>query len=110
MTSEFTRRIYELTARIPAGKVVSYGQLARWAGRPRASRIVGYAMHNASVPGLPYHRVVFKDGTLCAGEAFGNPRVQRQMLEEEGVDFDAAGRVDMERFCWQGPWEKETNF
>lgn len=93
--SEFSDEIYDIVRRIPEGKVASYGQIAMIAGRPRASRIVGQALHRNPMPGvIPCHRVVFKDGSLAPGFAFGGLEVQRQLLEGEGVIF-VDGKVDM---------------
>ena len=95
--TEFTKKIYEAVARIPEGKVASYGQIAIIAGRPGAGRYVGQALHHNPQPGIiPCHRVVFKDGRLTDGFAFGGPEVQRQLLEEEGVIFSGEC-VDMEK-------------
>ena len=72
MASEFTKRIYEVVRQIPRGCVASYGQVAFLAGNPRGARGVGFAMHRSPEPGgIPCHRVVFKDGGLCGGLAFG---------------------------------------
>ncbi|MGI6004832.1 MAG: MGMT family protein [Christensenellales bacterium] len=98
----FTQSIYDLVARIPRGRVASYGQLSLLAGRPGAARIVGAMM--ARIPGdldLPAHRVLYSGGRLCPEEVFG-PGVQRQLLEHEGVGFLPDGRVDMRRFRWDG--------
>jgi len=71
------------------------------AGSPRASRIVGYALHRNPEPNvIPCHRVVFKDGSLCAGYVFGGADVQRGLLLDEGVVFDQNGRVDMAQSRW----------
>lgn len=97
--TEFTRRVYEVTRSIPRGRVMSYGQVARLAGNHRAARGVGFALHRNPCPGeIPCHRVVFKDGCVCTGYAFGGPEVQRRLLEEEGVGFLPDGRVDMEKY------------
>ena len=97
--TEFTKRIYEVVRDIPRGKVMSYGQVARLAGNPRGARGVGFALHRNPSPGvIPCHRVVFRDGSLTDGFAFGGPDVQRRLLEAEGVGFLADGRVDMARF------------
>ena len=56
VTNEFRKRVYEITARIPRGKVSCYGQIAFLAGHPRAARIVGALMHTAPSE-LPCHRV-----------------------------------------------------
>lgn len=99
----FFRRSHELVRQIPEGRVASYGQLARMLGEPRKARFVGFAMHASPgmEGGVPCHRVVFKDGRLAPGFAFGGPDVQRQMLEEEGVGFLPDGRVDMRHYEWE---------
>ena len=101
--NDFTRKIYESVKRIPEGSVASYGQIAFLAGKPRAARAVGFALHRNPEPGvIPCHRVVFKDGSVAPGFAFGGPEIQRAMLENEGVIFTEDGRVDMEKCCWDG--------
>ena len=91
---EFNDKVYETVRRVPRGKVVSYGQVARLIGQPRKARFVGYAMHGnpdpwdcAAQTGIPCHRVVFKDGSLAPGFAFGGPDEQRARLTAEGVTF-----------------------
>ena len=103
--STLPERVYHLVAQIPKGKVATYGQLALLAGSPRASRIVGAAMYRAP-SGLPCHRVLYRDGTLCCDQAFGGKEIQRQLLEAEGVDFLPDGRVDLKRCLWPGPEEQ----
>ena len=96
--TEFTKRIYEVVREIPTGFVLTYGQVARLAGNPRGARGVGFALHRNPEPGvIPCHRVVFRDGSLTDGFAFGGPDVQRRLLEAEGVTFTEDGRVDMAR-------------
>lgn len=93
--------MYEVVRRIPYGRVCTYGQIAMLAGSPRASRIVGAAMARAP-EGLPCHRVLYRDGTLCCNDAFGGKEIQRQMLEAEGIVFLPDGRVDLKRHLWLG--------
>ena len=94
--------VYEQVKRIPRGKVATYGQIARLAGWPRASRAVGFALHRNPQPGvIPCHRVVFKDGSCAPGFAFGGPDVQRGLLESEGVAFTVEGKADLEKHLWQ---------
>ena len=99
----FFQRAYGVVRLIPPGRVATYGQAARMMGEPRKARHVGFAMHSS--PGLsggvPCHRVVFADGSLAPGFAFGGPEEQRRMLEAEGVGFLASGKVDMRRFEWE---------
>lgn len=95
----FTKKIYEIVGEIPRGRVMTYGQVARLAGNPRGARGVGFALHRNPYPvTTPCHRVIFKDGSLCQGYAFGGAEVQRRLLEEEGVGFLADGRVDLNHY------------
>ena len=95
-------KYYEVVRRIPRGRVATYGQVARLAGLPGRARQVGYAM--AALPDesdVPWHRVVNARGEVSSragGTAF--ELIQRDMLETEGVRFDAAGRMDLERYGW----------
>lgn len=98
----FNEAVYEVVRQIPAGRVATYGQVARMAGNPRNARFVGYALHVNPEPGIiPCHRVVFKDGSLAPAFAFGGEDEQRRLLESEGIGFGPDGRVDMERFAWE---------
>ncbi len=92
-------KIYSVVKKIPEGKVASYGQVAMMAGNPRWSRVVGYALHSNPSPGeIPCHRVVFSDGRLSKGFAFGGEAVQRALLEGEGISFDDEGKVEKSCF------------
>ena len=96
-------RIYAVVRRIPRGRVATYGQVALLAGLPRQPRLVGYAMH--ALPNgtdLPWHRVINAQGRVSAraGNDAGSLR-QRVLLEAEGVQFDAAGRVSLVRHGWK---------
>ncbi len=88
-------RIYELVRLIPRGRVTTYGQLAAMCGISD-SRIVGEAM-NAS-HGLPWQRVINSRGEISIKGATGAR--QRELLEQEGVAFDSAGRIDLAEFGW----------
>lgn len=100
--SHFFEQVYQLVARIPEGKVATYGQIAVLLGCPRASRVVGWAMRSApSERKLPCHRVVYQSGALAHPDVFG-PGVQRALLEAEGVTFHPDGRIEMEKHGWQG--------
>lgn len=104
---DFSQRVFAVVQRIPAGKVATYGQVGALIGAPRGARYVGYALHGNPNPGtdegcIPCHRVVFKDGRMATGFAFGGPDEQRKMLAAEGVSFDEEGRVLMDRFQWDG--------
>ena len=97
----FYDKVYEIVRQIPKGTVASYGQIAFLAGNPRASRAVGYALHRNPLPGvIPCHRVVNQEGRLAPAFAFGGAGVQKAMLEEEGVEVDGEGYVDMSVYRW----------
>ncbi|MDR3293283.1 MAG: MGMT family protein [Clostridiales bacterium] len=90
--------VYEVVKRVPKGKVTSYGRVAAAVGRPRAARVVGYALHgNPDPDNIPCHRVVFKDGALSKAFAFGGENAQKAILESEGVVIED-GKVKAEYF------------
>ena len=103
MDEGFFERAYDVVRQIPRGRVATYGQIAAMMGEPRKARYVGFAMHACPgvAGGVPCHRVVFADGSLAPGFAFGGPGAQRAMLEDEGVTFTPSGRVDMRRYRWE---------
>ena len=84
--SEFRRRVWEVTAQVPYGKVVTYGGVATRAGRPGAARAVGQAMaHNPLPLVVPCHRVVAANGGLGGFSAEGGLQLKRRLLGLEGV-------------------------
>jgi len=88
----FYEQVYAIVGQIPFGRVVSYGQVARMLGCPRAARQVGRAMRLCPEH-LPWQRVVMMDGTVAGGMCAD---ARREMLKAEGVTFLPDGRVDME--------------
>jgi O-6-methylguanine DNA methyltransferase len=80
--SAFSKRVLALVARIPPGRVATYGDIARLAGRPRAARAVGTVMAHARRPGLPYHRVVGAGGRV--GGYGSAPHLKAALLAAEG--------------------------
>ena len=96
MEAGFFQAVYEIVAQVPRGRVVSYGQIARLLGSPRAARQVGWAMRQCPDE-LPWHRVVMSDGSIAGG---GWADLRRALLEDEGVPFLPDGRVDMAKCHW----------
>jgi methylated-DNA-protein-cysteine methyltransferase-like protein len=94
----FFERVYAVLARIPSGKVISYGQIAVYLGAPRSARMVGWAL-SACPEDLPWQRVVYADGSIGGGSWAD---LRRQLLVDEGVVFLPDGRVDMARHAWKG--------
>ena len=89
-------QILSVVEEIPAGRVATYGQIARLIGRERNSRLVGKVLSMAEYYGrYPCHRVVNHAGRTVPGWT-----AQRALLEREGVAFRPDGRVDMKRCQW----------
>ena len=91
-------RIYAIVRTIPPGKVMTYGQIAKLAGRCSA-RNVGYAMASLSFGGdVPWQRVINAKGEISQRSGGDGESVQRQILEAEGVQFSVNGRVDLTKY------------
>ena len=106
------RRVHAVVRRIPAGRVTTYGRVARAvtaAGYPLSARAAGWALRN-SPSDVPWHRVVNVEGVLSA-ERSGNcvPGRQRSLLVREGVAFDGRGRVRLDR-CLYDPADSDAFF
>lgn len=102
MEQSFFNRVYDYLKIVPAGKVVTYGQIAAAIGAPRAARQVGYALHSNPLPGvIPCHRVVNRFGGLAPAFAFGGADMQKSLLEIEGVQTDENNIVDLEKYQWR---------
>ncbi len=94
-------KIHAVVRRIPRGKVATYGQVAALAGFPRHARQVGYAMRDLPQGSdLPWHRVLNARGEVSPRAAVGWEDVQRDLLEQEGVEL-ARERVDLSRYGWK---------
>ena len=101
MSGQVFGAFYDIVRRIPAGKVATYGQVARLAGMPRCARTVGYAMAGCRDDSVPCHRVVDRfGGTKVCFDRLA-PGTQRALLEAESVVFTPEGRADLERCRWQ---------
>lgn len=84
----FREKVYEITKKIPVGKVATYGQVARLAGNPKASRAVGQFMKtNPYAPAVPCHRVVGFGGKLTGYSSGKGVATKKKMLWAEGVLF-----------------------
>ena len=102
-TQSLASQVFAVVARIPRGRVTTYGRIAAAVGRPRAARIIGGILHRAPAEAnLPFHRVVNREGTLAPAHVFGGANNQRRMLEDEGIIFTEDGKIDMKRCMWDG--------
>lgn len=92
----FKEKVYDITSKIPKGKVMTYGQIAREVGSPGAARAVGLLMkNNPNAPIVPCHRVVASDGSLTGYSGKGGLSQKKEMLENEGVVFKK-DKVDLD--------------
>jgi methylated-DNA-protein-cysteine methyltransferase-like protein len=100
--SDNYRKIWETVKKIPAGKVASYGQIAKKAGLGSNAKMVGYAMH--SLPensDVPWHRVINAQGKISLRKTQNYYQIQKMLLEKEGIEF-INERIDLNKFGWQG--------
>ncbi|MFP8876680.1 MAG: MGMT family protein [Myxococcota bacterium] len=102
MASEIRARIYDVVARIPRGRVATYGQIAELAKVGGHARQVGYALHalGGDSP-LPWHRVVNAAGRVSPRDDPADEAFQRALLEDEGLRFSPAGRLDLAAVRWK---------
>jgi len=115
----FNNQVWEIVRQVPPGTVTTYGQIAKMIPPPGdlpqrsydafGPRWVGGAM--AKCPeDVPWQRVINSQGKLSLRPGAEH---QRRLLEEESVEFNASGKVDFERYGWNGPnpaWCKEHGF
>ena len=109
--SEVYAKVYAIVSQIPAGKVLTYGLISNLLGGRLSAQGVGWAMQAsgrgksaAKQPAkrIPWHRVINSRGELSTHKnADIPPGLQRHLLEAEGVEFDAEGRVALGRYLWQ---------
>ena len=90
-----------IVRRIPVGRVATYGDVARLAGKPRAARAVGNIMRSSTRRDVPYHRVIAAGGRL--GGYGGNELLKRSLLVAEGVTVSGSRVRPFERFRWVPP-------
>ncbi len=107
-TPSYRARVYEIVRRIPAGRVMTYGQIADILGEGYTPRTVGFVMHAAD-ENDPWHRVINAQGGCSTGRIVLPPDKQQRMLEAEGVTFDARGRCDLGRYRWSPDEASESN-
>ncbi|MEM6754634.1 MAG: MGMT family protein [Cyanobacteria bacterium P01_C01_bin.38] len=96
--------IYKTVRKIPVGKVATYGQIADLAGIYGKARLVGYAMFQVDTASddIPWHRVINAKGEISySNQREGGDYLQKDLLEQEGIKFNSAGKIDLRQFQWQ---------
>lgn len=108
MSMNFFQRVYTIVARIPRGKVASYGQIAALAGNPRAGRVVGWALHMmtpAQYRAIPWQRVINSRGMISTTCREHPASLQEELLRKEGIEVekrrDGTLWVDLKKYLWQ---------
>ena len=98
---DFFTKVYKIVAKIPYGKVATYGDIADACGIRSSARTVGWALNGAKDSGLPCHRVVNRFGALTGKMHFGSPNLMKDLLISEGIEFDKDDCVILEKYLWK---------
>ena len=99
--ASFRAGVYAVVRRIPAGRVMTYGQVALVAGLPRAARVVGGALHLlAADTDVPWHRIVNRHGRISTRCPEHSMWLQAERLRAEGVAVDDTLTLDLARYRW----------
>jgi methylated-DNA-protein-cysteine methyltransferase-like protein len=97
----FFEQVYEVVKLIPRGRVTTYGAIATYLGAAGSSRMVGWAMNTAhSLPDVPAHRVVNRNGLLTGKHHFATPSLMQELLEQEGVSVQEDQVVNFKQLFW----------
>ena len=111
MPTNFYIQVYKVVQRIPAGKVTSYGRIAKMLGRPNAARAVGYALsslkhansdHPYTSATVPWQRVINGQGRISINHRETTANKQAAILREEGVAVSDQLRINMNVCLWEG--------
>lgn len=102
MKHNFYERVFEVTRRIPFGKVTSYGAIAKFLGSPQSARMVGWALNKSELhkKPVPAHRVVNRNGLLTGKNHFANRNTMIELLENEGIEVKNNKIVNLKDVFW----------
>ncbi|MCK4225040.1 MAG: MGMT family protein [candidate division Zixibacteria bacterium] len=96
----FSQSVKNIVKKIPPGRVATYGQIAAYAGNPRAARQVVWILHSSSRKDrLPWHRVINREGRISLEPNHGY-EIQKELLRKEGIKFDKNDAIDFDRYLW----------
>ena len=107
--SDFFNKVYEVVKLIPPGRVTSYGAIAKYLGTTGSARMVGWAMNAAGSHHefVPAHRVVNRNGLLTGKHHFDTPNAMKELLENEGIQFDGDQITNFREKFWDPTKELE---
>ena len=96
------QNVWKVVSEIPSGHVLTYGEVARLSGMPRAARRVSQALRRAPRGiALPWHRVINAQGKISFPENSSGWQQQKDKLESEGIVF-LNGKIDLDHFGYRG--------
>lgn len=104
-------RIYEVVSAVPSGKVSTYGDIATIVGGGIDARTIGQALNQVPKDReqeIPWQRIINAQGGIST-----KGLLQRKLLEDEGVEFNDQGKIELRRFRWSGPsaeWAAENGY
>jgi methylated-DNA-protein-cysteine methyltransferase related protein len=98
----FALKVISAVKKIPRGKVATYGQVARLAGKPHASRAVGWILNScARSHQLPWQRVLNSRGTISFHRESEEFAAQRRLLLKEGIEVSVTGALSLAIYQWR---------
>lgn len=100
--SDFTKAVLKAVRKIPSGKVATYGQIARLAGKPHGARGVGWILNSmAELHELPWQRVINSKGQISFKAGSKEQAEQKRLLRNEGVRFLDRSSIDLKIYGWK---------
>jgi len=101
--TDFSTLVLKIIRDIPGGRVMSYGQIAKLAGKPRSARAVGWLLHSCTRSHkLPWQRVINSQGKISFSWSTGQFQKQKNLLKKEGVVVSENGCVNLKIYAWDG--------
>jgi len=102
----FFERVYQITRKIPFGRVTSYGAIANYLGTPKSARMVGWALNAKRIDNtVPAHRVVNKNGILTGKHHFNGTNLMQQLLENENIIVKKNTIINFKKKFWDPNFE-----
>jgi methylated-DNA-protein-cysteine methyltransferase-like protein len=102
LEQSFFDKVFDVVRQIPAGRITTYGIIAKHIGSPKAARMVGWAMNKSGLEKeyVPAHRVVNRKGLLTGKHHFANQDTMAEMLESEGITIIENQIQNFEKLLW----------
>lgn len=100
LRQDFHARVFDLVRAVPAGRIATYGDIARELGAVSVARHVGFALAALRDDTVPWHRIVNSRGTISFPKESERYCLQRMLLEAEGITFGDRDRLDLKQLRW----------